>query len=311
MVGFYLSQLNLSEAAVVFTTLAPPDKVAWIRAENSGSVPIEFTVWKDPARPAAASIPPPIQSQPAISSKSAQASYQWLISVRNNPDFAVNGAKAIGAKGPLIDILADHLTQIFKNESVIIRISAELEAAKIDPVRDPASASVIMFNLSTASQLKGIRRLPQGDVDKLFSIYAAAFEKNLSSCGALTDRKSEASIDEFSVIYALGEEILHDYLRISRSSLFAEIEDYPKPVELSESQITIAENAFAEEISSIFGGDEAALERFFKVSSDYKKYSPDEYCPAMYIIFNTVSQMNGLSGSWMRRQFAGYMSEGM
>lgn len=194
---------------------------------------------------------------------------------------------------------------------MILRISQELEAAKIDPVRDPASARVIMFNLSTVSQLKGMRSLPQSDIDKLFSIYESAIEKKISNCSALVDIKSEASADEFSAIQTLCNETLRDYLRILRFSLFAEIEDYPKPIELTESQVGIAENAFAENISSVFDGDEAALERFFTVSADYKKYPPNEYCPAMHIMFKTVSQMNGLSGSWMRRQFAEYMSERM
>lgn len=315
MVGFYLSQLNLSESAVVFTTLAPPDKVEWIRAESSGSVPIEFTVWKDSAKPAVVSIPPPIQTRPATRSNpissSAQSSYQWLVSMRNSPDYAVNGAKSIGAQGPLVSILADHLTQILANDLVLLRISQEFQAAAIDPVKDPDSARVIIFNFSTSSQLKGLRRLAQNDIDKLFSIYALAFEKNLTNCSALADVKSEASVDEFAIIQKLGNDNLRDYLRILRSALIAEVEDYPKPIQLTEKQIAIAENAFAKDILSALGNDEAALERFYTISANYENYSPVEYCPSMYIMFNTVSQMNGLSGSWMRRQFAGYMSEGM
>lgn len=99
MVGFYLSQLNLSGSAVIFTTLAPPDKVEWIRAASSGSVPIEFTVWKDPAKPAVVSIPPPIQTRPAISSTPAQASYQWLLSMRKKSGLCHQWGKGNRSEG--------------------------------------------------------------------------------------------------------------------------------------------------------------------------------------------------------------------
>lgn len=41
-VGYYLSKLELSERAVVFTTMASPDKLNWLTAENSDGAGISF-----------------------------------------------------------------------------------------------------------------------------------------------------------------------------------------------------------------------------------------------------------------------------
>jgi hypothetical protein len=42
MVGHYLSQLDLSENATVFATIASPDEMNWLTEENSGEATISF-----------------------------------------------------------------------------------------------------------------------------------------------------------------------------------------------------------------------------------------------------------------------------
>jgi hypothetical protein len=42
MVGYYLSQLDLSENAAVFATIASPYEINWLTAENSGEAGIAF-----------------------------------------------------------------------------------------------------------------------------------------------------------------------------------------------------------------------------------------------------------------------------
>ena len=42
MVGYYLSQLQLSEGATVFATIASPDQMNWLTPENSGEAEISF-----------------------------------------------------------------------------------------------------------------------------------------------------------------------------------------------------------------------------------------------------------------------------
>lgn len=307
MVGFYLSQLNLSENAVIFATLAPPDEVKWITSESVESTPIEFTVWKDTNNPSNVAAPPPIETRPNIAT--AQTPYQWLLSVRQRPDFALNEAKAIGAQGTLASELAEHISLIFSNDAVLRRIAQELEVAKIDPATNPKAAAVILFNLSTNSQLKGLKRLPQSDVDTYISIYSSALELHMEDCSVILDIKEKASSSEFSAIQSLGVDKLQTYLRISRAALFAEITDYPKPIELTPSQIEIAEEAYSKNISAIFGDDQSVLSRFFETISNYADSPKEDVCPAMYIMFETGNQMEGLVGQWMRRRFMQYMSE--
>ena len=42
MVGYYLSQLELSEGATVFATIASPDQMNWLTPANSGEAEISF-----------------------------------------------------------------------------------------------------------------------------------------------------------------------------------------------------------------------------------------------------------------------------
>ena len=60
VIGFYLSQLNLSEKAVIFATSASPYTIAWLNAANSGDAEIGF-------EPAPASLPRPPESFLALS----------------------------------------------------------------------------------------------------------------------------------------------------------------------------------------------------------------------------------------------------
>lgn len=73
MVGHYLSQLGYSQKAVVFATLAPPDKVLWLNESTSKGSGIEYTILPsrtqttaraEPIAPPPFSVPMPMDQPP-------------------------------------------------------------------------------------------------------------------------------------------------------------------------------------------------------------------------------------------------------
>jgi len=76
MVGHYLSQLDLSEDATVFATIASPDQMNWLTAENSSEaeIPFEIVPRSLPAPPRTASASPKLAGNPARLQK-AQAAH--------------------------------------------------------------------------------------------------------------------------------------------------------------------------------------------------------------------------------------------
>jgi len=62
IVGHYLSQLNLSERAVIFATQASPEKITWLNEQSRGASGIDFEPFKDVDEPAAQPATSPGQS---------------------------------------------------------------------------------------------------------------------------------------------------------------------------------------------------------------------------------------------------------
>lgn len=301
LVGHYLSQLNLSEQAVIFATMAPPDQVAWLGSRNATNSPISFDVW----RPKKTT---DTFSQNARRSEAFARAYSWLISQRQQADFSMAAAKGAGAKGPLTPLVAEHLAEIFANDEVVVKIAEELEAARVDPAAQPDLARTILFNFSTQSIAKGFRRLPQKELNDFFKIFSGALALNLDSCKLILN-PSDKSIAEYEAVFQQGPSTLRSYLSILRKSLIAEIKDYPKEIELTEQQMKVADNALAERLAELLNGDEQLTEKFFSVIDNPDAYSESEFCRAMYVVVGSVTEMPGLSGDWMRRQYAKAMSE--
>lgn len=65
LVGNYLTLLNLPQKAIIFATMASPDKISWLTKANKGSVGIDFEDFglSGDARPA---VPPPVILPPAV-----------------------------------------------------------------------------------------------------------------------------------------------------------------------------------------------------------------------------------------------------
>ena len=71
MVGHYLSQLDLTEDAAIFATIASPYEINWLTADNSGEagIPFEFAPRSLPRPPRPASDNPKLVSSPRMLQK--------------------------------------------------------------------------------------------------------------------------------------------------------------------------------------------------------------------------------------------------
>lgn len=329
LIGHYLSQMGLSQRAVVFATKASPYEISWLTKLNSNEAGIDFTdlpstsrrPGKIEQRPAALPVqtvvvPPPVQTvvapMPGDQSKTVGASR--LASVLKTqfraPGVAEASARAIGAKGALLSPMAEHIRLIVANDAVVERVATELDAAKIDLTSNPEAAGTILFRLSTNSMWKGMRRMSQNDVNLILA-YLSAATTSTENCSIFED-KGKANAQEFEEVAKLGLNHLRNYLHLIRRAIFAEIENSPAPIALQESQIEVAENAWNQvlvDALKVRGPDEAA--RLAKIIRDYNSANAVEKCEVNKIIVPEVSKMKGLVGDWFRRQYVNYAVEGL
>lgn len=305
IVGYYLSQLNLSEKAVIFATLAPPDKVSWLTTSDRTS-PIDFEVWeREPAKEEPIS-PPPVYKIPSTT-VSFSSSYDWLLEQRSTPGFSLTAAKALGATGEMLPLLSEHLEILWNNDEFLKRTAQELQSARIDPRQDPSGTRTILFNLTTSLMMKGLKRLPQRNVNSFFSIFSEALGKSGESCQEYTKATDKITISEFKAVYATGSENLKDYLSILRASLLSEISDYPKSQIPTEKQIELGQSAWVKSLLEMFDNDSTKVDNFFSIIDDIDNAPPKQACAALYITVYSVSEMPGLTGDWMRRNYINEM----
>lgn len=326
LIGHYLSQLGLSQRAVVFATKASPEQISWLTKDNKVDAGIEFTdlpsnrsengrqATPPPVRTVVT--PPPIQvvvsPPPAQTFGVAQAAstVDLLKTEFRAPGVAEAGARKLGATGPLLLPITEHLRLIFESDAVVESIADELDAAKIDVRKNPQAVGSLIFRFSTNSIWKGMRRLPQKDVNLYFQ-YLSAVTQRSSDCSILED-KGRASIGEFEAVAQLGGNHLQSYLSLLRRAILAESENSPPPVTLHASQVEIAENAWAEVLVEALGKrGEAEGKRLAGIMANFDAASTEEKCEANKLMIPEVGKMKGLAGDWFRRQYITYVIDAL
>ena len=266
IVGYYLSQLNLSEGAVIFATSAPPDEVLWLTADSNES-PISFDIWQresvyDEASSKTA-LKPRNTAEPSF-----QISLDWLLKQRETPNFSTVAARGLGATGDILPIIAEHLDLIWQNDQLLERVALELQAARINPRNDPDGARIIIFNLTQSMMMRGMRRLPKEDIGTFLAIFSQAVGKSGASCREYTRATDKVSIQEFQAVHATGPGNLRKYLTLLRKAISAESDDSPRPYVLTEKQIELGQNAWAEILRDIMDDDAETIDNFFLIVND-------------------------------------------
>ncbi|KUO56360.1 MAG: hypothetical protein APF78_06470 [Sphingomonadales bacterium BRH_c3] len=313
LVGHFLSQLNLSQGAVIFATSAAPDEVAWLTSLDWQKSPISFEVYEssDTAQ-AQIAAPPPIKTRHILHAADASSTYDWFKSQITKPSFAVDGARGIGASGDLLFPLTEHLKLLYAEDSLVRRITEELDAARINPRTNPEAAGTVIFRLSTGSIFKGLARLPQADVNRFFQVLAAAVQVGDDNCQGYLGMTGEANIAEFEKVYALGPNVLDQHLALIRKAIIAEIEGVPKPISLRQDQIAIAENAWAELLAEkLTSRSDEGILRFLEVLENLEAAPPTEACDALRTLYPAISGMEGLAGDWFRRVYISYINDAL
>lgn len=303
VVGHYLSQLGLSQRAVVFATMASPHEIAWLTTGNNADAGIEFAHFpsEDGAsrRDDVAPAPPAIQTY-AVSQTTAEV----LRAEFRAPGLAESGARAIGASGALVGPLTEHLRLIFENDSVIDLVAQEIDAAKIDIRKNPQAGGALMFRLSTGLMTKGMKRLPQRDVNQFISYMSAVALTDDVNCSTFEDTGA-ANTREAEAIARLGDNHLQSYLRLMRKAMFAEAENFPAPITIDARQMEIAENAWAEVLAEAVA-ERGGSEELLATLENYNEAEPQQQCDAKKLMLPAIAGMKGMAGDWFRRVYLDY-----
>jgi hypothetical protein len=330
LIGHYLSQLGLSQRAVVFATKASPDQISWLTKGNKVDAGIEFTDLpsKDSTRSGneRASTPPPVRTvvtpppiQVVVSPPTAQSNHgaqatstaDILRLAFRAPGAAESGARGIGMTGALIGPVTEHLRLIYANDAVIERIAQEIDAAKIDIRKNPKAAGSLIFRISTSSIWKGLRRLPQRDLNLYFKYLSEVTLGADANCSVLEDT-GRVNAREFEAVARLGGNHLQSYLALGRRAMFAEVENSPAIVTIDAGQKEIAENAWAEVLTeAIDNRGDAEATRLRAIMLNYDGANPQEKCEANKLMIPEISRMKGLAGDWLRRLFPSYVVDAL
>lgn len=308
LVGRYLTQLNYSEDAVLFATLAPPEDIWWLNEETKNIAGIDFeTYYSDPAP---VHSPPPIrtvQIPPPLPPKPS------LRSMLQSEGVAAKAATAMGATGALHAALADHLQKIYNDEIVVSRIETEMDAARIDFASNPTEGGAILFRLSNKLILNGMSRLSQADVNNFFYFFSAVSREEDATCDVTLADQSKVNLNEFRYIQSLGGNSLMDYLALLRKAIRAEAGQSPRIVTLQQDQVAIAEAAWSNvllEAATKAGWSEQMLEAAFAAMDQPSDDNKIQRCGAVKVILPAVADMDGMAGDWFRRVYLTYIQDG-
>lgn len=326
LIGHYLSQLGLPQRAAVFATSASPNDIVWLTTSNKADAGIDFTAlpWEGnetKVRPQAeaqprinAAVAPSLRIQsterPATQPSNPMAGRSTADKLRlrfRAPGAAEIGARTIGATGDLEKPLADHLRLIYLNDAVIERVAEEIDAAKIDIDKNPEAVGALILRFSTSAIWKGMRRLPQRDVNSYISYMAYIVLSDDSSCSMTTD-SGRVNIREFQTIARRGDDYLRAYLSLIRKALFAEAEGSPSVITLDTKQTEIAENAWGEVlVEALEKRGSAEAKRLGAIMLNFDAATPQDKCEANKLMFPEIARMPGIAGDWFRRVFLTYV----
>lgn len=315
LVGHYLSQLNLPEKAVVFATLAAPTQVAWLDASNKLSAGIDFETYvpelEEASVVAEVEAPPSIQTMPVADTAAKLDTAGALRALFRQPGFADSAARSVGADAKLVGSMSEHLRLLYANDALVDRVAYEIDAARVDYRKNPQLAGSVLYRLSTSLTYKGLKRLPQGDLNKFFFYLSEVSKRQDSKCEIFKDT-GRVNISEFVAIHQLGDGSLNEYLSLLRKAIFAEVENSIPVISLDESQTKLAENAWAESLADEIGErSQADIDRLLPAIENFEGADPPTQCELRKIMVPAASEMKGIVGDWFRRLYVGYVTDGM
>ena len=337
MIGHYLSQLNLSERAVVFATQASPYEINWLNDANRNSsgidyrsmpalgpagraLPIQDKTQKLPRPPAPvyvppAPIPPPatllsVQSKPLPPPRSLAA---VLKAELRKPGQADRLASQLGVPSNQLPIVAEHVRLLYANDRLIDAMARELELAR--GALDSPSANQIGFEIGAALIQKlmynGLLRLSDADVSHFVDrIAVVALDATPEECGQIFWPGAGRTNPEFRVVGRQGDEALRSYLALLRKAVFAELAKSPLTVTLTAAQNEAADAAYTDSIDALLANlPDANRKRVWATLSNLDAAPIADRCDAMIIVTSAAARMEGLTGDWERRAFVKLMTE--
>lgn len=339
LVGHYLTLLNLPQRAIIFATMASPDKISWLSSENRADAGIEFEDFEAGERNEASrrkadatrnrradkyeGPPPPIvvtnvrppntspsatgvskpESRPSVAQMSASFRKYLLKPENIRSQFAATG---LGEKD--FKVFEFHMLEMSKNENFILEFSKEIYNAW-DAMPDYESGRRVGGKVGSAISerafFRGLLKLSNEEIREFFryfSLYPGIMTE--SQCHAFFAGGSNDAGLEFRSISAIGTGELEKYLRLYRRGFEAGFSDERAENFPTAEQVDIANKAF----KGLFLERVAALtdidgKRISNAIGDPKTASQKDFCDSQEVIFRAIYDMEGLVGNWFRRDY--------
>lgn len=304
LIGHYLSQLNASSDAVIFATLAAPDEIAWLTIEDEGRSSIQFEAFHSRQSSSDTNSTPLQNRTTRIPEGGAETStFSRIKSLFQQDGMGAASARSIGASGSLIAPLANHFEILLSNDALLQKAASEIDSARIDIDQNPSAVATILYQLTSRSVAKGMGRLPQRDLNRMFEFYSFLAVNQHKDCSKYS-RPESASISEFETVFQAGEPYLIEYLGLIRKAMLAEIENSLPVQVLQKSQIDVAENAMAEIVAeTVEDWEPHQVQYLSELFQNLETAEPSEQCMGTKFLIPIIADMDGLAGDWMRRTY--------
>ena len=175
---------------------------------------------------------------------------------------------------------------------------------------NPSLAAPLASTWSLSTAMKGISRL--SDEDQLFFIEIILLQLSMlddEACALMIigdNTDEEMATTGYKAMELIPGRLIKGYISTMKSALLAEVRDYPLERFLTASERQIADAAFQEAyISELMAHDES--EELITAATDPKLSSPHYICENAKVIFNSILDLEGYTGTLVIRNFVAQM----
>lgn len=199
---------------------------------------------------------------------------------------------------------------ILMDDELLVPISSLIYDNKALLDDNPSLAAPLASTWSISTALKGVSRL--SDEDQLFFIEMTLLQINMiddKACALMIvgdSSNEELSSIGFEAMEPLPGRLIKGYLSTLKSSLLAEVRDYPLERFLSASERQVADTAFEKAyIGGLMAHDES--EELITAATDPKLSNPHYICENAKVMFSSILDVEGYTGTLVVRNLLAQM----
>ncbi len=338
LVGHYLTLLNLPQRAIIFATMASPDKISWLSSENRADAGIEFEDFEAGERneasrrkadatrnrgadedqkappvvitntlpPAAAPevvvIPPPVkQMSKGEISKIIRESLIDPVGIRER--FL---AFKLGEEN--FDTFRNYFFELAGNKNYIDKLTEEVQSSLKFIENDKNGIDIgraIGEAFNKRMFYKGLARMSNEDIRQFVKYFV--FLADLSSdreCSAFFRGDLKDPGFEYRMISSAGKQEFAGYLSLYHRGIDVGVSGRSPEILLTTEQQDAAGSAYRKHLEDrILALPEVDQRRVARAIDNPDQVSDKDACDGRRMLFSSMYNMDGILGDWRRRNF--------